>query len=112
MTLPEFLSRLEESLPEIAHLPELPADWLAFRRQCEAREAAGHERWGEEYLDRDNAVEGMEEASDGANYAWFDSERARLRGGDYDDALQLALIAAQHFFAAHEALQSLRRHTP
>lgn len=108
--LSEFLDHLGRAVPELAHSSEPQPDWLAFRRECEARERAGREEFGDDWLYRDNAAAGMEEAADGANYAHFEAERIRANGGDYDEALQLATIAADHFYRAHEALQALRSH--
>lgn len=115
MTLSEFFDRLEDVLFDTsARKAETPgwSDWLAFRRHAEAREEAGREHWGDEYLFRDNAAEGLEEAADGANYGYFDVERTRVEGGDVDEALQLALIAANHFYEGHRALHALRKKTP
>lgn len=111
MTPAEFLDYLGRAISEIANAPDPPADWLRFRRQCEAREEAGRAEFGDEYLRRDNASEGLEEAADGALYCYFEAERVKESGGDYEAALQLAVIAAQHFFRAHEALQEMHQPT-
>lgn len=111
MTLPEFLDYLHRAVPDLAYLDEPPADWIAFRRHCEQREEAGREEFGDAYLYRDNAAEGLEEAADGLNYCHFVVERTRAEGGDVERAQHLATIAAQHFFLAHQALQQLRHPT-
>lgn len=114
MTLTEFLDYLARAIPELAHLEEPPADWLAFRRHCEHREEAGRAEFGDEYLRRDNAAEGLEEAADGLNYCHFAVERARHEGHEGHEvakALQLAAIAGHHFYQAHQALAELQRPT-
>lgn len=111
MTLSDFLDHLERAIHPFAG-SELPDDWMAFRRQCEAREEAGREEFGDDWRYRDNSIAGREEGADGANYAHFESERTLEQGGDYDDVLQLALIAAKAFFEAHQALAQMRASTP
>lgn len=112
MTLVEFFDRLEDALFTNVRKDRLPSDWLTFRRQAEARERDGRDRFGDAYLRRDNAGEGLEEAADGANYGYFDVERTRAEHGDVDEALQLALIAANHFYEGHRALHALRGKVP
>ncbi len=112
MTLSDFFDRLEDALFPNQRRDRLPADWIAFRRQAEDREIQGRDRFGDEYLTRDNAGEGLEEAADGANYGYFDVLRTDAEGGDVDEALQLALIAAHHFYEGHRTLHALRAKTP
>lgn len=115
MTLSEFLDRLEEATFGLVDHKNPPlgwTEWVAFRRQAEAREEAGRELFGDAYLFRDNSGEGLEEAADAANYGHFDVERVRAEGGDVDEALQLALVAAQHFYEGYRTLHRLQRKTP
>lgn len=116
MTLSEFFNRLEEATFGLVDPTKSPprgwTEWVAFRRQAEEREEAGRDRFGDAYLLRDNAGEGLEEAVDGANYGYFDVERTRSEGGDVDEALQLALVAAQHFYEGYSALHRLQARTP
>lgn len=95
---------------------QVPAEWHAFRRQCIERERAGVERFGydeHEYLYRDNAAAGHEEATDGTNYASFEVRRAAAHPkGEPDEALQLALMAAKAFYEGYTALAQLQRIMP
>jgi hypothetical protein len=111
-TLADFFSRLEAGI--FPRATELPNDWLAFRRECEARELAGRETFGNAYRDRDNRVEAMEECSDLAMYAWLDYLQQIERAGS-DEDFALVLSAAHHGFLAHRAFQALagkRRGSP
>jgi hypothetical protein len=114
-TLSEFFRRLEAGIfPRSTIQTDLPGDWIAFRRECEAREMAGRETFGNAYRDRDNRVEAMEECSDLAMYAWLDYlQQLERTGGDED--FGLVLSAAHHGFLAHKAFQALaakRRGSP
>lgn len=112
MTLTEFFNRLEDALFPHTRKDQLPSEWLAFRRQTEAREEIGREIFGDEYLRRNNAEEGLEEACDGALYSVLEVARTEQQGGDVDEAAQLALIAAHHFYEGYEALHRLQTKTP
>jgi hypothetical protein len=83
-----------------------PPNWQEFVRWCNDREFRGRDLFGLSYLDKDNCLEGMEEAADGANYAMFDVLRARRQGTHTDDAL--ALTAVYHAFELFDALARLR----
>lgn len=111
MTLAEFLDYLHRAIPDLAYLDEPPADWMAFRRQCEAREEAGRDHFQDAWRTRDNAAEGLEEAADGLNYCHFAVERTRAEGGDVEQAQHLAIIAGHHFYMAHQALAKLQHPT-
>jgi hypothetical protein len=74
---------------------------------CINRETAGRDRFGYGYLEKDNEAEGLEEATDGANYAMFSVLKAR-RAGDYEDE-DVALTAVYHAFKMYEALDHLRQ---
>lgn len=91
--LAAFFGRLEEAAPDS------PLWMERVREQCEQRERAGRERFGWEYLSRNNATEATEEAADGLLYMYLDALRAR-RDGD-DDLSDVALTAAYHFAQAH-----------
>ena len=112
-TLTEFFSRLQAGIFP-PNIPELPGDWISFRRECEARELAGRETFGNAYRDRDNRAEAMEECSDLTMYAWLDYlQHLERTGGDEDFALVLS--AAHHGYLAHKAFQALaakRRGSP
>lgn len=100
-TLNAFFDRLRESVSE-------PAPWLEPLRQfCQARERAGRDEFGFAYLDRDNPREAIEEAADGANYAFFEVLRNRRKGED--EQIDVALLAAYHFGKAYHALDEMRR---
>lgn len=74
---------------------------------------AGRDRFGFQYLRRDNAIEAMEEASDGALYMYLDGLQA-IRDG-VDEEKDVALTAAYHFAQAHRycrLLRQRRRGTP
>ena len=110
----EFFDRLEESMFSLADLTADPADqsaelkdFLVFRAQCEAREKAGRDRWGDEYLTRDNCIEATEEAADLANYAMFDILQARTFGEEED--WNIALTAAKYAALAHAWSRALRK---
>lgn len=101
-TVGAFLDRLRDSIPGIAG-PEFDA----FRAQCVARERAGREKFGLDYLGRDNLGESMEEFSDGSNYFFFDYlEAIRRHGEDYE--IDLVLTGAWHAYQAHQVAQQLR----
>lgn len=107
-TLPEFFRRLEAGIFPRRYDKEWepPSDWVAFRRECEARERAGRDTFGTAYRDRDNRAEAMEECSDLAMYAWLDYlQQLERNGGDEDFALVLS--AAHHGYLAHKAFQDL-----
>jgi hypothetical protein len=80
--------------------------WDAFRRMAIAREAAGRDHFGYRFLDRDNALDGLEEAVDGANYALFDVIKARKTGEHIDESL--ALTAVYHAWKLFIALAHMR----
>lgn len=103
-TVEEFFGRLRDTFPEA---PE----WLdEYERFTRAREAWGREHFGHRHLSRDNPLDGMEEAADGALYAFFDILQDR-RAGD-EEEWGLALTAAKHFAEAYHALKMLRRREP
>ena len=87
---------------------ELSDDFLAFWAECRAREAAGRERFGLSYLERNNENEALEEWTDGANYLAFSHLRAVRDEGD-DEHTDLVLTAMYHAFKAHQATRELRR---
>lgn len=89
-------------------------DYETFRAHAAAREYAGRQKFGYQYLSRDNAADGLEEAADGANYAFF--ELHKMHRTEYDqDSAALLLDAAYHFAQAHHSLRqaiSSREGTP
>jgi hypothetical protein len=95
----EFFDRLREALPGAIELDD-------FRKACADRERRGRHIFGHSYLVRDNIEEAVEEAADGANYAYFETLKNRRLGRE--DQIALALTAAQKFYEAYEALQLLR----
>lgn len=101
-TVRGFFDRLAGTFPG----PEPPDDFVAFRRQCEARELAGRERFGHSSLAKNNCAEAMEEAADFANYMFFDVLR-HLRDAGNDDDLALALTGALHAFWAYRCAREL-----
>lgn len=105
----DFFDRLEEALFANVDKRDLPTDWLAFRWECERREEAGRDVFGNAYLHRANATEGREEAADGAMYSYFEARRVMLAGGDYEEMEQMALMAAKAFYEAHKILQLMEQ---
>ena len=104
---PEWLSNdanLAAFQAEVAKLPSVNAGILIDSHR---RERAGRVEFGLKYLGRDNAAEGLEEAADGLNYAyfcWLNDRRAGTEEIDPD-----LLTAAHHFALAHQALERRRR---
>ena len=90
-----------------ACIPARGEEWQRFRIHCEARELAGRPRFKHQFLNRDNVAEGLEEAADGALYAHLDVLKAKRAGEDGD--VDMALIAAHHFYEAYAALLHLRQ---
>lgn len=103
----EFFDRLAES--QFHHGPDgkllTPDWWDEFREHCTVRELAGRERFGLDYLARDNPTEACEEATDGALYMLLDGLRAHRDG--CDAAEDVALTAAYHFAQAHRYARML-----
>ena len=67
------------------------------------RERAGRKEFGMQYVGRDNPAEGLEEAADGFNYAYFSWLNDRRFGPDEIDS---DLLHAAHYFAmAYAALE-------
>lgn len=100
-TVAGFFDRLEDAVPG-------GDGWLeSFRKHCEQRELAGRDKWGFTFLARENTLEGLEEACDGALYSMLDVLKARREGRGEED-LDAALTAAYYFGKAHEALRRLR----
>lgn len=99
-TVSAFFNRLAESIPV--------AEWWVspFVEHCMQRELAGRDKFGFEYLVRDNPAEGLEEAADLALYSHLDVLKAK-RAGNEDD-IDAALQAAYHAGKAYEALLRLR----
>lgn len=93
---------MREWLARLAALPEVSTEFL---EQCYAREVAGREYFGLKFLNRDNAPEGMEEAADGANYAFFEILKSRRENGP--DKEDRALRAAYHFAMAWNELRQM-----
>lgn len=77
-----------------------------FRRHCQTREHTGRARFRLSYLDRDNAVEAMEEAADGGIYCGL--EEMRRRRADRGPSVHLKM-AAMYFARAHECLMRERQ---
>lgn len=103
-TLSAFFRRLSEALPP----GEAESDsWCAFRAQCEAREYAGRDKFGMEYLVRSNTTEALEETADLALYAFLDSLKQRRDQGS-DEDFDLVLMGAFHAYKAHETMRHLR----
>lgn len=97
-TVSEFFDRLANAQVE---------DLESFRLHCAQRELAGREEFGYVYLSRNNPVEAMEEAADGALYSYFDTLVARREGDDTPERESWAYLAASHFARAHYALRRL-----
>ena len=95
---------LAEFQTEVAKLPGVTPGILIDSLN---RERAGRVEFGLKYLGRDNCAEGLEEAADGFNYAFFDWLNDRRAGArEIDPEL---LTAAHHFALAYAALERKRR---
>lgn len=109
-TIGAFYDRLATILredPEVLS-PDVNPAWQQFRIEAEARERAGRRRFGHRALGRDNCRDGWEEASDGGNYAFFESLKD-IRADRADENIDLLLLAAKRFFEGYEALANYRR---
>lgn len=98
----------ESLLTQLSRCPGVSDEVLD---QCERRFDAGIDLFvdGEgkpQYLHRDNAAEGMEEAADGVNYSIMECLKRDAEGKE--TKRDLALQAAHHFALAHWALMRLR----
>jgi hypothetical protein len=96
-----FLGRVRDTLPG-----KSPPWWQEFVRECSAREFRGRSVFGFQFMENDNAAEGMEEAADGANYAMYEIIKARRFGTHTDESL--ALTAVLHAYELYAALAALR----
>lgn len=92
----------DDYLDQLAAAPTVP-DY--FVTQCRERQRRGNGIFGNRYIFRPNAVEGMEEAADGANYAIFESLKRGHEGRD--DKRALCLEIAHTFAKAHRLLAQL-----
>lgn len=97
----EFFDRLGESQFPYGPDGELmtPDWWNDFRSHCRLREWDGREKFGLDYLARDNPVEATEEAADLALYMLLDGLRAHRDG--VDPEIDVALTCAWHAAQAH-----------
>jgi hypothetical protein len=89
---------------EVARLPGVTPGILIDSHR---RERAGRVEFGLRYLGRDNCAEGLEEASDLHNYAFFDWLNDRRSGVEEIDPD--LLDAAHHAALAYAALERKRR---
>ena len=106
MTDPE--TTFESLLTQLSHCPGVSDEVLD---QCERRFDQGIDLFVDadgnpQYLHRDNAAEGQEEAADGINYAIMEALKRSSQGKE--DKRDLALAAAHHFALAHWQLMRLR----
>jgi hypothetical protein len=92
---------------EVLALPPVAPDLASFREHCLAREGAGREKFGFQYLARDNDEDGMEEAADLANYACFGNAKMHRTYWD-PEAASLRWQAAKHAAKAHHLLKLAR----
>lgn len=98
----EFFDRLQRAM-----FPGKVPEWfVAFRRECEARERQGREEYGLSYLRRDNCVEACQEFADGAIYFMFDVLQSLRNTGD-EEGIDIALTGAWHAAEAHRCAQEL-----
>jgi hypothetical protein len=103
-TIPEWFDSLAESMGLGLDLdPAHPYEF--FRRHCVTREHAGRHRFRLQYLDKDSAVEAMEEAADGGIYCGL--EEMRRRRAEMGPSVHLKM-AAMFFAKAHECLMRER----
>jgi hypothetical protein len=104
---PKWLSgdeTLAEFQKEVARLPGVTPGILIDSHR---RERAGRYEFGLRYIGRDNCAEGLEEASDLLNYAFFDWLNDRRAGTEEIDPDLLE--AAHHAALAYAALERKRR---
>jgi len=105
--LEAFLLRLGESQFHYGPEGELltPPWWDDFCAHVRAREAAGRDSFGYEFMRRNNPAEATEEAADGGIYMYLDGLQ-KLRQGK-DTQADVALTAAYHFAQAHRYCRML-----
>lgn len=119
---PELLAPAKEVKAFFDHLEagakgrakKAPADFVAFRHQCEAREIAGREHFGLSYLSKDNCADALEESADAAIYMVLETVKQVHQDGDEADR-SLALAAAWHSYLAFQCARQLsakRRGSP
>lgn len=101
-TVKAFFDRLSSALPG-----EPPDSFLDFRELCERREREGRDRFGLQYLRRDNCLEAAEEAADLALYMHLELLRERRAAVSSADSA-LAFTAAYHAYLAFDASRRLR----
>ena len=104
----EEMNCFESFMEQLSRTPAVTEYFIA---QCVARYQAGIDEFVDEegnplYLTRDNCVEGLEEAADGANYAMMESLKRFDEGKD--EKRDLALKAAHLFAQAHFTLLQLQ----
>lgn len=105
----EFFTRLELYVEQGARwaLPALGS----LRAQVEARKRVGYNQFGYRYMQRNNVVEGLEEAADFVLYMLLDELRDRFEKQDFTAELMqaayfatLAYAAAQNVLAARNSV--------
>lgn len=84
-------------------LKAIPGFPVAALEHAHAREVAGRKQFGLEYLNRNNPVEGCEEAADGINYSFYHWLRQRREG--VEEINPRLLAAARYFALAYEELR-------
>jgi hypothetical protein len=108
----EVLNRVEQAL-RAADPEEWPKDkpppiaWVHFRNMCFERERNGRERFGFEYLTRDNSAAGAEESTDGSNYTYMETRRFIREGRTVP--WDLALKAIYHDYMAYLTRLEMRQ---
>ena len=75
-------------------LGEIPGVVPAFIKSCRAREMAGRDEFGYEYLKRSNCDEGIEEFADACLYSFLHLLRCRREGKR--EQIELALEISRH----------------
>ena len=91
-----------EFFDQLADLPDVEP---SFIEHCRHRETAGRDEFGHAFLDRDNCLEGLEEAADLAIYSELHLLRCRREGRR--EQTELALEAARLAALAYVALARL-----
>jgi len=91
-----------EFFDQLADLPDVEP---SFIEHCRHRETAGRDEFGHAFLDRENCLEGLEEAADLAIYSELHLLRCRREGKR--EQTELALEAARLAALAYVALARL-----
>ena len=103
----KFYDRLESVVESVD--PMSLEEFRSFRFLALTREREGREEFRVAHLGRKNPREGLEEGSDGGNYALF-SMLQRAHEAEDEKGIHYALDAAYHGFKMYESFRHLEAH--